>query len=99
MERYVDVVSLVYGESHTRRSICSHEAVSTEDREADMHDEMLILVCEWSHTLLSGNITESGDTSFEFSSEYAFIEVESYFSLVREVQVGSSRGHREKIMK
>ena len=69
MERDIDVISLVYGEAHTRRSICSCESVSAEDREADMHDKILITLCEWRHTFGRRDITESGDTSFELSAE------------------------------
>lgn len=97
MEGYVDTIPLIHSESHRWWCICPHEAVSTEDGEADMHDEIFVGIAEWRYTFNRWDTAESVDRSFELSSENWLIKEKRFFGLCREVQVGGSRGHKKKI--
>ncbi len=96
MERDVDIISLVELESHRFRCIRSHESMSSENRERDMHDEILVFfihrwsIGRWWH------VTESVDSSLEFSSEYGTVELERFLGSARKVQVGGCLRHMRK---
>ena len=94
VEGDIDIVSLIYCESHRWRCVCPHELVSAEDRETDVRDHIASRFIEWRHIGWWGDISESSDRWLEFSTEDGSIELERFLSLGREVQVGGSIGHR-----
>ncbi len=69
MQGDIDVISLIHGESHRCGNISSHELMSSEDREADMHDEIPSCFIEGRGVWRWWEISESPDRELELSSE------------------------------
>lgn len=93
MERDVEIVSGFYFEPHGFRRVGAHEFMSAENRQTDVHYEVLVPVRKRRHVRRRRNVAEPRDRSFEFASEYRTVKLEGGFGLILKIQVGRYVGH------
>lgn len=88
MERNMDIISHSNAKSHRCRGICPHQHMTTENRKRNVHDEISILIAQCWHTLSRRHLTKTVNTSNKFPAKYRLVELKSFLSIIREVEVG-----------